>query len=69
MKPFSQHLPLNVWQKSSFCQNGECAEIAKHDTDVLLRSTRSPGTVVRLTAAEWEALVLGIRAGDFDDLG
>jgi hypothetical protein len=58
-----------VWRKASFCQAGECAELAAEDEEILLRSTRSPETVVRLTAAEWRALAQGIQAGEFTNLG
>ena len=58
-----------VWRKASFCQAGECAEVAVEDEEILLRSTRSPATVVRLTTAEWRALAKGIQAGEFASLG
>jgi Domain of unknown function (DUF397) len=59
-------LRTEVWRKSSFCQNGECAEVSVlTDGEILLRSSREPDRVVRLTSAEWEALVKGIRAGEF----
>jgi hypothetical protein len=57
-----------VWRKASFCQAGECAEVAAEDEEILLRSTRSPETVVRLTTAEWQALTKGIQAGEFASL-
>ncbi len=35
---------------------------------VALRNPADPnGTVLRYTAAEWEAFVLGVRDGEFDD--
>jgi hypothetical protein len=57
-----------AWRKSSFCQNSECAEVGEQGGEVILRSTRSPGEVTRLTAAEWQALVKGIQAGEFEFL-
>jgi hypothetical protein len=57
------------WRRSSFCQNGECAEVGQQGGEVILRSTRSPGDVVRLTHSEWQALVRGVQAGEFLDLG
>jgi hypothetical protein len=54
------------WRKSSYCENGACAEVARVGDEVLLRSTRAPDDIVRLTAAEWEALVRGIQAGEPD---
>ena len=45
-----------AWRKASYCQAGECAEVLEEDGEILLRSTRAPGVVVRLTAAEFQAL-------------
>jgi hypothetical protein len=66
--PFSPQSQLVAWRKSSFCQNGECAEISQQGEDIVLRSTRSPRDEVRLTAGEWRALVKGVQAGEFLDL-
>jgi Domain of unknown function (DUF397) len=54
------------WRKASICQDGECAEIAREDEEILLRSTRAPADVVRLTGTELQALIRGIEAGEFD---
>jgi hypothetical protein len=69
MTPFGPQSQAAAWRKSSFCQNGECAEITQQGGEMMLRSTRSPGDVIRLTAAEWRALVKGIEAGEFRDVG
>lgn len=69
MIPFGTQSRAVTWRKSSFCQNGECAEIADYGGEVLLRSSRSPDDVIRLTPGEWQALVEGVRAGEFPDLG
>jgi hypothetical protein len=61
-------LQPEMWRKSSFCQNGECAEVAVRDGEILLRSSRKPEHVVCLTAAEWEALVKGVQAGELQAL-
>jgi hypothetical protein len=61
--------PLDrTWRRPSFCQNGECAEIAKVDGMIALRSSTAPGNVVRYTPKEWQALVQAIKAGEFADL-
>jgi hypothetical protein len=57
------------WRKASYCQAGECAEVAEEDGEILLRSTRAPGIVVRLTGAEWQAFTKAVTAGEFSDLG
>jgi hypothetical protein len=54
-----------AWRKSTFCQSGECAEVATDDGEIALRSTRAPEEVVRFTVPEWQALVAGIKAGEF----
>jgi hypothetical protein len=57
-----------VWRKASYCHAGECAEVLEEDGEILLRSTRAPGVVVRLTAAEFQAFAKGVAAGEFSDL-
>lgn len=59
-----------TWRRATtYCQNSECAEVSQRDGEILLRSSRSPADVVRLTTAEWSALVAGINAGEFSDVG
>lgn len=62
-------MPTGTWRKVSSCQQGECAEIARQGGEVLIRSSRSPQDVIRLTIDEWRALELGMRAGEFTDVG
>jgi hypothetical protein len=70
MKPSWIRFPAqSVWQKASFCQTGECAEVAKKDDVVLMRNSTNPRCVVSYSNAEWDAFVQGIKAGEFDDLG
>jgi hypothetical protein len=57
------------WRKSTYCQAGECAEISQRDGQILLRNSQSPSDVVRLSPEEWSALVAGITAGEFSDIG
>jgi hypothetical protein len=56
------------WRRATCCAAGECAELASDNEEILIRSSREPGIVVRLTRAEWSALAQGIGAGDFDTL-
>ena len=63
------------WRKSSFCASGECVEAARLKGMIVLRSTNGPRGVsfgpsrrVRYTAEEWRSFVLGVKAGEFDDL-
>jgi Domain of unknown function (DUF397) len=62
--PMTQRQP--AWRKSTFCQSGECAEVAADDGEIAIRSTRAPSDVVRFTVAEWQALIAGIKAGEFN---
>jgi hypothetical protein len=66
MRPLRSLLPLTAWQTSSYCQTGECAEVAWDAAgEVMVRSSRTPRAVVRFTPEEWDALVRGIQAGEF----
>lgn len=58
---------MTLWRKSSFCASSECAEVARDGGEIVLRSSARPG-LVRLSPAEWEAFLAGVRAGEFDDL-
>lgn len=68
MKLYELRPKRAVWRRSSFCASGECAEIARKDDMVLLRSTLTPRVVVKYTPEEFRALVRGIKAAEFDDL-
>jgi hypothetical protein len=61
--------PESVWHRPSFCQAGECPEIAEIDGMIALRSSADPGSVIRYTSEEWRALVRAIKAGEFANLG
>ncbi len=59
------------WRKSSRSAAGNCvefAELAPHGP-VAVRNSRFPdGPALVYTRAEIEALILGVKDGDFDDL-
>jgi hypothetical protein len=57
-----------TWRRPTYCHGGECAEIAKVDGMIALRSSTAPGSVVRYTPDEWQALVQAIKADEFADL-
>lgn len=57
------------WHVSRTCDGGCCITVARVGEEVLIRNNRSPkGQVVRSTRPEWQAFVLGIKSGDFDDI-
>lgn len=60
-----------VWQKSRHSNSqGSCVEFAKlPDGDVAMRNSRYPdGPALVYTPAEIEALLLGVKDGEFDHL-
>jgi hypothetical protein len=61
--------PEAAWRRPSYCQGGECAEIAKLGGMIALRSSTAPDSVVQYTADEWQALVRAIKADEFTNLG
>jgi hypothetical protein len=59
-----------AWQKSSFSQeHGECVELAAVDGAIRLRESDAPGVVVSTSQYRLKALILAVKAGEFDDLG
>jgi hypothetical protein len=60
-----------AWQKSRFSnQQGTCMEFAKlPGGEVAVRNSRFPGgPALVYTTAEVEAMLLGVKAGEFDHL-
>ncbi|WP_131749543.1 DUF397 domain-containing protein [Frankia sp. Cppng1_Ct_nod] len=64
-------LPRVRWQKSRHSNSmGNCVEMARLSSDAFaVRNSRYPnGPALVYTHAEIEALILGIKDGDFDDI-
>ena len=64
-------IPDNLaWRKSSFSsgQGGNCVEVAElPDGGRAVRHSKNPaGPAIAYTAAEWDAFLLGAKAGEFD---
>jgi len=64
-------IPENLtWRKSSFStgQGGNCVEVAElPDGGRAVRHSKNPtGPAIAYTAAEWDAFLAGIKAGEFD---
>jgi len=58
------------WRRASFCASNECVEVAPHNGMIIMRNSTGPrDRVIQYTAEEWQSFVLGIKAGEFDDLG
>ncbi|WKX70923.1 DUF397 domain-containing protein [Streptomyces sp. XD-27] len=59
------------WKKSSFSSGGDggqCIELAATADGILMRESDEPATVVTTSRDEFRALVLGVKAGEFDHL-
>lgn len=57
------------WRTSSYSNNGTCVEVADlPDDSRLVRDTKhgERGPVLMYTAAEWQAFIAGVKAGEFD---
>jgi predicted secreted Zn-dependent protease len=59
-------MPDLTWQKSSYSQQGNCIEIARHGPDVIIRDTDNPANFITVTAADWQAFLAGVKADEFD---
>jgi hypothetical protein len=59
-----------TWRKASYCQSGECIEVARPGTGgVLVRDSKQPdGRPLSLTSAQWHSLLDGIRSGKYRSL-
>ena len=60
------------WVKSSLSfSNSNCLEVAAlPDGGTAVRDSKAPdGPILRFTAAEWDAFLGGVKAGEFDRFG
>ena len=55
------------WQKSSFCGNSTCIEVASTPSLVALRDSKDTDRPALVYSHEaWDAFLAGITAGEFD---
>lgn len=56
------------YTKSTFSgNNGSCVEYHEHDDEVHVRDSKDKdGPFLTFTGAEWDAFILGAKAGQFD---
>jgi hypothetical protein len=59
--------PALDWHRSSFCQTGECVEIATCNDTVVIRSSAHPESgYIYLTPEELGHFLRAVKAGKFD---
>lgn len=59
---------MNEWKRTR-CESGNCVEIKSPGPGIiLLRTSGAPRRDVAMTRAEWEAFLVSVKAGDFDDV-
>lgn len=58
------------WRAPRTCDSGACVKVARHGDWVVFGNTTEPGgPVIAYTKAEWDAFLIGVKHGDFDDIG
>lgn len=58
--------PALDWHKASFCQTGECVEIAAYNDIVLMRSSvRTESGCIQFTPEEFATFLEAAKAGKF----
>jgi hypothetical protein len=59
--------PSLAWHRASFCQNGECVEIAAYNDTVMMRNSARPDSdYVYFTFEDFNTFLLAAKAGEFD---
>lgn len=54
-----------AWLKSQRCEAVNCVEVAEAGSEVLIRDSRNPEAVLRVSRSDWDAFAAGVAAGDF----
>jgi hypothetical protein len=65
-------MTISGWMKSSVSfANGNCVEVTDlPGGEIGVRNSRDAvGPVLTFTPDEWQAFLVGVRSGEFDDLG
>lgn len=56
------------WRRSTFCASGECVEVAAENGMILIRDSKLPEMILRVSVGDFQAFARGVRAGQFDDI-
>ncbi|MFI7441570.1 DUF397 domain-containing protein [Nonomuraea indica] len=55
-------MPEMRWQRSSYCNNGSCVEVAFHDDRVHVRDGKNrQGSVLSFTPLEWMRFIASLK--------
>lgn len=55
------------FRKSSFSGDASCVEVGAHDKNIYVRDSKAPEYgMLKFNAAEWDAFIKGVKAGEFD---
>lgn len=54
-----------IWLKSQKCEAANCIEVAEAGSEILIRDSREPETVMRVSRSDWDVFAAGVAAGDF----
>ena len=55
------------WHKASFCQTGECVEIAEYNDVVLMRNSAQPESgYIHFTPDEFFSFLGAVKSGEID---
>lgn len=57
---------VGEFRKSSSCGDSACVEVARLHDVILVRSTTAPEKALTFTKEEWDAFLIGAKAGEFD---
>ena len=56
---------MSKWRKSSFCGDTGCVYAKSEGSDILIRTSEDVRTM-RIPGKDWEALIAGVKNGEFD---
>lgn len=54
-----------AFERSVFCGAGDCVEVARGGSAVVVRDSKNPSVTLEFSAQEWEAFVAGVKIGQF----
>lgn len=57
---------MTDWRRSTFCNWGNCVEVAPHPDGATIRNSTRPDVTLAFSVDEWAAFLAGVRAGEFD---